>query len=155
MSRRPCDFKCRKVKLAEIADVERAAKDKIYPAGTVHIQVSACRRSGLEQFRILREAGTIESKYAVIVPKVQAHPLYLCLALERCADEFMHRYVGSNINIQVENFKYFTLEWHDDYNTQKYIAELMGVFDKAIRGEEECIEALTDYKKYMLANMMI
>lgn len=145
----------REVGLYDIADVERAVNGKIYPAGTVYVQVSACHRAGLEQFMETTEAGTLESKFAVILPKVPTAPGYLRVALENGADEFMRKYVGSNINIQMENFQFFRLGWHDKVEDQERVATLLGTMEQNICAAENALKELDDMKKYFLECMMI
>lgn len=136
-----------------IADMERAVSDKIYPAGTVYIQVSACRRAGLEQFKITEKEGKIENKYAVVVPKVQAFPPYLVTTLNNSADRFMYRYVGSNINISMNDFKFFELGWHYDINEQKAVMRILQPMEDAIKDVESDISATEQFKAYMLDKM--
>ena len=148
------NFCTRRVSLLDIADIERAVKGKIYNSGTVYIQVSACRRAGLEQFFALKESQEVESKYAVILPKFPMVSEYLLEALNRCADEFMFKYVGSNINIQIETFKYFMIDWHDDLDTQRFIAAFSQTMDKALEQSDSERKHIENLKKYMLANLM-
>lgn len=140
------------VKLLDIAMIERAGKKK-YPNGTIYIQVSAARRTGLSQFMILRREEKLESKYAVILPKVKMIPDYFIEALERAAPAWKHRYVGSNINIQMDAFKYFELDYHPDIDTQKWIADNMSKIQDQIDGVERQIEQEKELKRYMLGNM--
>lgn len=144
----------REVGLYDIADVERAVNGKIYPAGTVYIQVSACRKAGREQFMETAEAGTLESKFAVILPKVPTAPGYLRVALENGAEEFMRKYVGSNINIQPDNFKFFRLGWHDKVEDQKRVADILGAMEDHIHATERCLESLSKTKNFFLDKVM-
>lgn len=146
------DYK--KVKLTDIAYIERAVKDRVYPAGTVYIQVSACRRAGLDQFFLTSEAGPLESKYAVILPKERTDSVYMVEVLNLNADSFMYKYVGTNINIQLDSFKWFELEWHPNYETQKNIGLIMTKMREEDEREEQTIEDLKDFKKWMLSEMM-
>ena len=70
------------VNLLDIANVDRAG-GKEYPKGTIYIQISAARRDGLSQFKILKESAVLESKYAVVIPNQYIVPEYLIYALER------------------------------------------------------------------------
>lgn len=149
------NFCTRRVSLLEMADIERAVKGKIYKSGTIYIQVSACRRAGLEQFFALKESREIENKYVVILPKLHVVNEYLLEALNRCADEFMFKYVGSNINIQIETFKYFMLNYHDDLDTQQFIAAFSQTMNKALEVSDSEMKQVENLKKYMLANLMI
>lgn len=146
---------CRRMMLPEIADVERAVSGKIYPAGTVYVQVSACRRKGLEQFHMLEADSPIEGKYAVVVPKVDAYPPYLRTALNEYADRFMYRYVGTNINISIHDFKYFELGWHDSLEEQRRVMAILDPMEQEIKQEEEAIKAVKDFKTQMLNDMMV
>lgn len=147
-------FHCRSVLLPEIADVERAVKGKIYPAQTIYIQVSACRKSGKEQWYISKEAGEIENKFAVLVPRTDFDPYYLRIALERSAPEFMHKYVGTNINIQMDAFQRYEFDYHEDKQTQKLIAAFAKKADRGIESEKKTIDTLRELKRYMLGKMM-
>lgn len=146
---------CRQTVLSEIANTERAVNGKVYPAGTVYIQVSAARRMGLEQFKITDADGTIESKYAVILPKVPAVPEYLLTTLNWYADRFMCKYVGTNINISVHDLKHFALGWHDSLNEQSAVMAMLEPVDLLIKQVERSIEANKDFKTQMLNDMMV
>lgn len=140
------------VKLLDIAKVERAG-NRYYPAGTIYIQISAAKRTGLPQFRILRKKTKLESKYAVVSPTVEMIPDYFVFALERAAPEWKHRYVGNNINIQMDAFRYFELDYHEDICTQKYICDSLREVQKQIENVERQIGYEQRLKKYMLKNM--
>ena len=92
--------------------------------------------------------------HAVILPKFPMVSEYLLEALNRCADEFMFKYVGSNINIQIETFKYFMIDWHDDLDTQRFIAAFSQTMDKALEQSDSERKHIENLKKYMLANLM-
>lgn len=149
------NYNCRSFSLLDIADIERAVKGKIYPSGTCYIQVSAARRKGLEQFKMLHTDSELESKYVAILPKVKTIPFYFLIALNNSADEFMERYVGTNINIQVENFKYFKLKFHDDIKIQKHIAEQFEIIEKYEEYERQTISRYKGVKEWCLDNMFI
>lgn len=144
-----------KVNLTEIADVQRANEKNIYPVGTIYIQISACRRSHLEQFKMLEAPQKLENKYAVIIPKIKINPRYLKIALERAAEEFMVRFVGDSINIQIDAFKNFELEIHNDLDTQDYITNFCKSMDNSIEMETQQIKKIGEMKKYFLGKMMV
>lgn len=147
-------FRCRRVLLPEVASVERAVRGKIYPAQTIFIQVSASRRAGLEQWHISREAGEIENKFAVLIPRTGFDPYYLLIALERGAPEFMHKYVGTNINIQLDALKLYEFDYHEDRQAQELIAAFAKKADRGIESEKKTTDALRELKRYMLGKMM-
>ena len=142
-----------KIRLLDIADVERAVKGKVYPGQTIYIQVSACRRTGYEQFKRLEKEGELESKYAVIIPKIRIFPEYFQLSLENSVDEWMHRYVGTNINIQMEAFKYLNLYIHDDLKVQENFVANIHLLDNQIKAENQQIEWLGEVKQYFLEKL--
>ena len=140
----------RQVRLYDVAQIERAVSGKNYPAGTVYIQVSACRRANLEQFRITKEAGTLEGKFAAIIPIRPVLPEYLQITLENSAEEFMRRYVGSNINIQMSAFDNFTLRWQDDLDAQRFVVDSLSAIRQGMEAEESEINRLQAMKQYFL-----
>ena len=147
------NMQSRQVKLYDVARVERAVTGKIYPAGTVYIQVSACRRADLEQFRITKEAGTLEGKYAAIIPVRPVIPEYLQITLEKSAEEFMRRYVGTNINIQMSAFDRFTLRWQDDLDAQRFVVDSLSAIRYGLEAEGNEINRLQAMKQYFLDAM--
>lgn len=148
------DMNVKKVKLIDIADVKRAA-NQIYKKDTIYIQVSAAKRSNLKMFYRLDKDAILESKYAVIIPKIEIDVEYLENILELHAAEWHHCYVGKSINIQMSAFDEFELEYHTDLDTQVYIKSMMQGFDAKIQKEERFIEEAKKYKKYMLNKMFI
>lgn len=139
-----------KCKLTQIATVERAQKNIIYPSGTVYIQVSATNG----QIHQLKKDGTIESKYATIIPKQPINIKYFYIAVSYAVPYFIARY-KSTINIQMNDFEMFDIDIHNDPDTQKYIADVMGMLDESIAEEESCIGTLKEAKKLALAKMII
>lgn len=146
------DMNVKKVKLIDIADVKRAA-NQIYKKDTIYIQVSAAKRSNLKMFYRLNKDAILESKYAVIIPKIEMDVEYLENILELRAAEWHHRYVGKSINIQMSAFNEFELEYHTDLETQAYIKSMMQGFDVAIQKEKRFIEEAKNYKRYLLNKM--
>lgn len=149
-----CILKCQRIRLSDIATVERAQKKLVYPKETIYVQVSACKKTDSNIFYMTQKEGHIETKYAVIVPTEQVVPAYLKIALNNAAGEFMQKYIGDNINIQMELFKYFELDYHRDISTQRYICEKIGEVDNAIMAEQLLCDNWKDFKKVMLDKMM-
>ena len=129
-------------KLTEIADVQRAKRNQIYPKGTCYVQVSATHG----QINMLTSDNFIETKNAVILPKIEVVPEYFKIALERSVPKFLANY-QSTINIQIADFSFFEIELHEDTMTQLQIVELMRKFDDVIIAEEKTIDVLKKTKK--------
>lgn len=147
------DLEYRKKLLSDIAAIERA-DGGLYPEKTIYIQVSAARRRN-GSFFMTQEMMKLESKYAVIIPKIEIIPEYLLIALEKAAPEFLRKYVGDNINIQMSALSMFEVECHINMDTQRYIVDYMSRLQSAIDAEEAEVEAVRDLKKYMLHKMLI
>ncbi len=143
------------VKLTEIAKIERCRNDVIYPAGTIYIQVSACAKKSAEKWRILDKTGELPGKYAAVIPTVPVIPLYLKEALEYSADEFFCKYIGSNINIQMKLFDFYTLPFHSNLGEQARVVNALKPIKDDIEYAEEELRTVGKIKKWFLEKMMI
>ena len=141
------------VKLYDIADIERCRNGVIYPKGTCYIQVSACAKKSAEKWHITETSGELEGKYAAVRPKVPCIPLYLREALEFTAEEFFSRYIGSNINIQTELFRYYELPFYYDLYDQQTVLDVLRPIRESIIVEERIIRNVNEFKKYHLEKM--
>lgn len=139
------------VKLKEIAVVERAKKNEIHPKGTIYIQVSACKREG--KWEILEESGPLESKYAVVRWKIPVNPTYMYEILNGSVGRWKQKYVGTNINIQMETFAYYELQYHPDIKVQNKYAEVFKKVNCMEKLEKTYTENLKELKKYHLERM--
>ncbi len=108
-------------KLTQVADIEyRPTKDKIYPKGTIIIQISATRGQTL----ILKKDRMIDSHYAVVLPKID--PFYLFVAIQKFFPKFFHAR-KQGLNFRSEELNYFSLPIHQDQSTQKTIGRTMQI----------------------------
>lgn len=139
----------KRCRLLDIANVERAKSGVVYPAGTIHIQVSATHG----QIKMLKAPGIIEGKYATIIPKVPINQAYFKIALERSVPEFLAKY-QTTINIQMGEFAFFDIEIHPDMKTQAEIAAIMKQCECAEELEQDIIDHLKTMKKIALSKMM-
>lgn len=136
------------VKLADVATWERSKKNKIYPAGSVTLQVSATKG----QLAYLEEAQEVPARYAVIMLKdgIQIMPKYFYMALQSLMPDFLRR-VQTGLNIVPSVLEEFELKYHESMEEQeKFIAEYeyYGKYEKSI---EKQIEELKDLKQTLLA----
>lgn len=113
--------------ILEVADLEnRPRKGKIYPVGTIIIQVSATKG----QILYLREEKEIGEQYAVIQPKINS--FYLFIAIKKFFPPFFERR-KQGLNFKAEELKELNLDIHQDAMRQKLIASMM----KKIWGGED------------------
>ena len=143
------------VRLPEVARVERCRSGVIYPARTVYIQVSACAKNSAEKWHITESAGELPGKYAAVIPTVPVIPWYLKEALEYSADEFFCRYIGSNINIQMDLFNFYTLPFYSDLKEQARVVDMLKPVEDDIELVEREIEEIGKIKKWFLEKMMV
>ena len=142
------DFTSRKeIKLTDIADIERAKKGKMYDAGCVIIQVSATDG----QIYVLNEIQEVETKYAVIIPKIDVNGFYLKIAIEKELPKFLHQN-QTGMNLQMDSFNTLKIKLHNR-ETQDYLEQILKKYDDGLEKEREIIDELKDMKKYYLANM--
>ena len=141
--------------LADIATISRAQSDQIYPSGTIYVQVSACKKYTSAIWNILEQPSRLESKYAVISPKVDFVPHYMVVALERVTDEWMSRYIGSNINIAMDAFNHLKVDWHPDVRQQLEILSRLKPVDDMIKQVEETIRLEKEAKRWLLSKMLV
>lgn len=136
------------VKLTDIASIERAAKGKIYPAGSIKIQLSATK--GAVEFQ--DKEGEIESKYAVVEPKTNINKRYLFTSIEKSFPQFYHKYI-TDINLQIESLNFLEVCIHNNLETQEYISKVAELNEKEILKEQIIIESYKNLKKNFMSNM--
>lgn len=137
------------VKLLDIASIERAKREKLYPAGSILIQVSATKG----QMKILDVPQEVETKYAVIQLNAdKVLPAYLFFVLNMVMPRFLCLY-QTTINIQIDVFKHLELEIHNDVETQQQIVDVFDLFNKVIDDEQCAINKLKDFKQWHLDTM--
>ncbi len=139
----------KRYRLTDVANVERARSGVLYPKWTIYIQVSATHG----QVHQLHKAGAVETKYAIINPKIDVYMPYFKIAFERCVPEFLARY-QSTINIQMGDFRFFEIDLHSDLKTQIEIVSLLGKCNEAENVEKDIVEQLKTLKKIALSKMM-
>lgn len=140
--------KTKKIKVADLFNVERAKIDKIYPSGTIAIQASA---SDGELYFFENETQ-IEPKYAVFIPKSKINTHYMYYAIARVLPEFLAMY-RTGINIQLDIFDYMIITIHEDEKVQRFIVDAFVKNQKEIEYEQMLIEKYSDMKRYYLGNM--
>lgn len=142
------------VPLTDLAEVKRVQKGVIYPVGTIYLRVSACSKApNTQMWRMLEEDSELETSCAYLLPKGDWYSEYVVDALERCAPKFMERYVGKNINISMDLFDYYKLDYHYDLETQRFIASMLGDFNKEIKQTERAINEMGQFKEYHLRHL--
>lgn len=146
-------YRSTSVCLTDIADVERAQKGKIYPAGTIYVQVSATPKYTDEIWNILKQSGELPGKFAVIFPKIEIIPAYLVLALTWNTAEWQARYIGDSINISMELFKELKIIYHPDIEDQAEILRKISIVDKAIEFESQQVELNKEAKGFFLQKL--
>lgn len=143
------------VRLPEIAKIERCRTGVIYPELTIYIQVSACAKNSTEKWHITETAGELPGKYAAVIPTVPVLPWYLKEALEYSADEFFCRYIGSNINIQMELFDLYLLPFHSDLNEQARVVNTLKPIKDDIEYTKQEIEKVKNIKNWFMGELII
>ncbi|WP_249962270.1 restriction endonuclease subunit S [Histophilus somni] len=107
--------------LTEVAEIEpRPSKDKIYPIGTIIIQISAT----IGEVLYLRKESKIEDRYAVISPKEQIQSFYLFSIIEKYFPKFFLQY-KQGLNFKAEDLKRFKLPVHEEQKQRNIIAKMM------------------------------
>lgn len=139
--------------LTEITTVERAQKSKVYPIGTLYIQVSACKRAGEEAWEILGMPQGLDSKYAVAIPKIEVVPKYLQLALEAVTPEWHKKYVGTNINISMDAFKYLEVGIDMNIANQMQVVNYFRTVERQAQLLKEQVKREQQVKRWCLCKM--
>lgn len=88
------------LKLKDIAEVERAKTKKVYPKGTIVIQMSATRG----QIGLLTSSGEVGSQYACVLPTPIAESNFLWEMLKLKAPRHFHR-VQEGLNLKLEDIQ--------------------------------------------------
>lgn len=105
--------------LNQVAEIEgRPKKNKIYPVGTIIIQISATNG----QVLFLREDKMIEEKYAVILPTIE--PYYLYSVIKKTFPFYFAK-KRETLNFKVEELQNFSLPIHQDLKRQRLIGQAM------------------------------
>lgn len=141
--------------LTALAEVKRTEKNKVYSKGTLYIQVSACKRGGESAWMILKKESILEDKYAVVIPTVEIIPEYLKIALEYQTPAWHAKYVGTNINISMDSFKFLKVQYETDLDTQKRYVEMIETAEKCAENEKKMIEELKTMKEWYLKKLFI
>ena len=138
-----------RVPILEICDFERVKKDKVYPVGTVYIQLSAT--DGVVRF--LYEEKTLEEKYGVFIPKSDKMPSrYLFYALEYEMPHFLAKYqAGMNINPDI--FKHLEINCFADEAVEGKIAQMLDNLEYYYKNEEKKKDGWVEFKKFHLDGM--
>lgn len=124
--------------VAELADIERAQNGKTYPAGCTLYPLSA---SSPDLVRYLPEAGPVPTKFAVLDPHQGINRYYFFLSVQRAAPKFAHEYqTGINLQFPVLE-KWLKIAYHEDRETQDFVAKSIAKIETAADLVSEQIEA--------------
>lgn len=139
------------VNLLDLVHIERAKKDKIYPAGSILIQLSATRG----QTFYLDKDSKVESKYGVIQVKDDCiNSKYLYYVFSDNIGQFLQVY-QTDINIVPDVFKYMNMNIHIDRDVQDDFVCLMDFANTLERNQSEYVEVFEQSKAHYLQHMMV
>ena len=141
----------RKVNLLDLVEIERAKKYKLYPSGSILIQLSATRG----QMKYMNSSGPADAKYGVITLKDRnINPRYLYFILNMSMSSFLSVY-QTGLNIVPEVFKFMNLEIHTNRQIQDKIAEMFDDLENIEINYQKEISKWKDIKQFHLDNMFI
>lgn len=133
-------------KITEVAEVERAVKGKIYPAGCTLIALSATK----PEPEYAPDSGEIDTRYAVIMPQ-KIEPEYLFEAVKWALPEFLYKH-RTGINLQFSELKHLKITVVSRENQKAWVSAIKKLNDQIDETEQE-IEVLKDMKKFYLDGM--
>lgn len=133
-------------KITEVAEVERAVRGKIYPAGCTLIALSATK----SEPEYAPDSGEIDTRYAVIVPN-KIEPEYLFEAVKWELPEFLHKH-RTGINLQFSELKHLKVVVIGKEDQLAWVRAIKKLNDQINETGKE-IEVLKDMKKFYLDGM--
>lgn len=137
----------KKVKLLDIASIERATNKEYFPGVTI-VQISATRG----QVEYVDEAMIIKSHYVVLKPCDKIDSKYFYFAVKNSADDFFYKF-QTGLNMKVEDFKHMELDVEDDINIQKEQVKNMEIIERAILLSEQELSEVKEFKNTMLSKI--
>ena len=137
------------LKLENVAKWERSKKDKVYPAGSTLIQISAT--TGNTEY--LTKPSEVESKYAVITANEGINARYLNIVINKNIDHFISKY-RSGLNIQIDDLKHMDIQLHNK-ETQDVVVMYTEKIENAINKELKLKNACIKTKKRFIKDMFI
>ena len=141
----------KKMNLLDLVDIERSKKNKLYPADSILIQLSATRG----QMQYMNKSGPADAKYGVMMLKDKnINPRYLYFILNMNMGSFLNIY-QTGLNIVPEVFKFMNLEIHTDKQIQNRIAEMFDDLENIEISYQKEIAKWKDIKQFHLDNMFI
>lgn len=139
----------RRVRLTDVAAVERVKKNKVYAKGTVFIQVSASKGQTI----IIDKDMQVDTKYVSVIPHEEVNPHYLKISIANAMTEFREKN-QTGLNIQVDSFNELYIHIYNK-ETQEYIVNAIDTVNKMIEHEEKQVENLVEHKRYYVQNMFV
>lgn len=91
----------KRVRLTDIAAVERVKKGIVYKANTIFIQVSASKGQTI----IIDNDMEMGTQYVSVIPKIDINAKYLKISIDNEMEQFLQKY-QTGLNIQVDTFKH-------------------------------------------------
>lgn len=88
------------ITIGDVANVERAKKNKIYPEGSIIIQISATQG----EMGLLESDGKVEDKYAVIQAMPWMDPEFVFYSIQNNIKKHLHKY-RTGLNIVIDEVK--------------------------------------------------
>lgn len=135
-------------KLKDIAQIERAKKGNIYPAGTIAIQISATKGEVIYHDK----ETEIESKYVAIISN-EVNKKYLYTMLKNGIEQFLFKY-QNGLNLIAEDIGLFEVEILDEIK-QKIISDIYFSLEQEEENIKKEIENLKKMKKRFSKDMFI
>lgn len=139
----------KRVRLTDIAAVERVKKGIVYKANTIFIQVSASKGQTI----IIDNDMEMGTQYVSVIPKIDINAKYLKISIDNEMEQFLQKY-QTGLNIQVDAFKHIYIYIHDK-ETQEYIVNSLMAINQEIEQEEKEIQLYKSMKYYYLRNMFV
>lgn len=141
----------KKMNLLDLVDIERSKKNKLYPAGSILIQLSATRG----QMQYMNRPGPADAKYGVMLLKNKSiNSRYLYFILNMSMSSFLEVY-QTGLNIVPEVFKFMNLDIHTDKEIQDKIAEMFDDLENIENNYQKEISRWKDVKQFHLDKMFI
>ena len=137
------------VKLKDVAEFARVKKDKIYPAGTSTIQISA----SLGETGYLDKPSKLNAKYVAIIPQAGINSKYFNIVLQKNIHQFMSKY-ATGLNIKAKEVGNFPIQLHNN-ETQEAIVKFVQFCESEEQKNKMQIEALLKLKKNFQATMFV